>query len=125
MDSLIIQFPGGADTTLTGISIDQQLFVKEGITTGISPITSPASLRCFPNPAKKSFSIELNVVNAEMVTLRLMNVAGITISERKVSVKSGKNLIQWTSDEADTLRGIYFIEASGKNWKEKTKLTMQ
>jgi hypothetical protein len=125
VDSLMIQFPGGGDTTLTDVSIDQQLFVKEGSTTGISSVNSFASLKSYPNPAENNFSVELNVVNSETVTLRLMNVAGTVISEKEVAAKSGKNLFQWNSAETDSLSGIYFLEASGKNWKERTKVTLQ
>ena len=125
VDSLIIKFLGGGNTTLANIPVDQQLFVKEGSTTGIPSVNSVASLQCFPNPAKKNFSIALNVVNSETVTLRLMNVSGVVISEKEVAAKSGENLFQWNSPETDTLSGIYFLEASGKNWKQRTKIAFQ
>jgi len=124
VDSVVVQFPSGIDTVLTGISANQQLFVKEGSTTGIPGVNSMASLQCFPNPAGNNFSIMLNDVNSEMVTLRLLNAAGIIIGEKRVAAKPGMNLFQWNSAETDTLSGIYILEASGKNWSEKTSVSL-
>jgi hypothetical protein len=41
-----------------------------------------------------------------------------------VTANAGKNLYQWNGEELDTLSGIYFLEASGKNWKERTKVSL-
>jgi len=124
VDSLMVQFPGGLDTVITNISADQQLFVKEGTTTGISSLHPYASISCFPNPTENNFTVVLTLVNAEKVQLRLLNLSGIIVSNKEVDAKAGKNLFEWNSNELDTLSGTYFLEASGKNWKERTKMTI-
>lgn len=124
-DSILIQFPGGADSVLINIGTNQQLNIKEASLTGIAPVHASCLLQCFPNPSGGSLSIVLNSEYSQQIKLRLLNINGVSVSEMNFKVVEGKNLLQWNPDHADSLSGIYFLEAANAEVNEKIKVNFK
>jgi hypothetical protein len=78
----------------------------------------------YPNPSTASNS-KINVtsnVNLSDVEIKITNALGSVVSNRKVDLNSGKNIIELDNDSLNS--GIYFVTISSSNYKIVKKFTL-
>jgi glycosidase len=83
-----------------------------------------ATMQVFPNPARESFELKLNIENAENGQLSLYDLTG-----RKVKTlfsgkfQSGLNAFRFNTDHLN--RGLYLLVADTPNQRKVTRLVIQ
>jgi len=118
-----------------------QLTVIEGVIVNIayppvytevfnSPTNSINSIKIYPNPAKDFINIELNIFDAEKITVSIVDIFGKTIYKANQNmIKEGKNKIlslNLNSVSGDKLSpGIYLLKAETNGKTTVTKFNIQ
>jgi len=76
--------------------------------------TKPPELKCYPNPAKISSCIEVDITNPAVVTVSILNIMGKQIDELyNGNLDTGKYKFIWHASEFSkepTNPGIYFVK---------------
>ena len=104
---------GGVD------SITKQVNVNA---TGIANIVGLGAVNVFPNPNKGYFNIEINMLQAQPITLIMVNQLGQEVFSQKNELSQGQNLIPLHLDILAS--GIYALEILGNNEKTVKKITI-
>ncbi len=90
----------GADSILTSID---------------SPIYVDNLIAAYPNPFLDKINVKLNIDSSEVVTLELLNIAGLTIFSKVYAIANQDNIIRLTSEIISLQKGIYFLRVITKN----------
>jgi hypothetical protein len=53
-----------------------------------------------------------------------MDVTASVLEEKNFTAFPGKNIFSWNPDSINGLPGMYYIEAIGNGWKQRTKVVV-
>ena len=114
VDEVVVRWPSGAVSRLTGVPLYSRLTIAEGASTTPNRLSFA---RAFPNPANGAQQIELLVPgDVTAVTLRIHDLAGRLVWERNLSgLQQGVNAVAWDGHDTDGRAlpaGVYFTRAS-------------
>jgi hypothetical protein len=91
-------------------------------TTGVDEHPALTAVSVFPNPNDGSFSVYFpNEISGEIV-IRLFNITGQTIMERRESV-AGRSLLK--IEESNLTSGVYFLQVEINGVQKNVKLVVQ
>jgi hypothetical protein len=94
---------------------------KDGVSESFGPISSNCTtelpMTVAPNPTADDTYVRVEVPSTAEYTLRLVDVNGLIIEERKVQLPKGNNAI--LLDVSALTAGVYFVELSGTNKRVK------
>ena len=94
---------------------------KDGVSESFGPISSNCTtelpMTVAPNPTADVTYVRVEVPSTAEYTLRLVDVNGLIIEERKVQLPKGNNAI--LLDVSALTAGVYFVELSGTNKRVK------
>ncbi len=77
----------------------------------------------FPNPANDNVTVSFNLVNANLVTIELIDLTGKTIRITD-SMKLNSGLNEITLNVADVKQGVYFVKLSTEEVIKTTRLVI-
>ncbi|MEK7256850.1 MAG: T9SS type A sorting domain-containing protein [Bacteroidota bacterium] len=111
-----VKFPGGQDTTLTGIAANQLLEITEAMPTGTAEAVSSFQLSVSPNPSSDTFTISLQLQQPKTLTLRLSDSGGRVIFEKKTAAVAGD--FSENFSRKGLAAGQYFLTVqAGEEWR--------
>ena len=95
---------------------------KEEATTtnGIQTLANSSLVSVYPNPITHVVNLDLNLVNASNVSVRITNVLGAVIFNESYSYNAGTNLTQINTDNLKS--GVYMLDIYIDNEKVTQKL---
>ena len=112
-----IEFPGGADTTLLAVPVDQVLEVTETVSTSVEENAKMEAfaVKVFPNPASEAFHVEVEMPRPiGRLRLRLLDAVGKVILKKEIPVAgSDRSIESFSVREMGLSRGVYWLEISG------------
>ncbi|MBL0103441.1 MAG: T9SS type A sorting domain-containing protein [Bacteroidetes bacterium] len=82
------------------------------MSTGITTDLVSKALEVYPNPASKSFTIQLQSEFASKVRIRLTDITGKVVLEKNETIAAGENTIAVHSE--NLTNGIYILEVTDK-----------
>ena len=112
-----IEFPGGADTTLLAVPVDQVLEVTETVSTSVEENAKMEAfaVKVFPNPASEAFHVEVEMPRPiGRLRLRLLDAVGKVILKKEIPVAgSDRSIESFSVREMGLSRGVFWLEISG------------
>lgn len=82
--------------------------------------TDTPSVNCYPNPFSHQFTLAIESVQAQSVTIQVVNSVGVNIHIDTVSI--GKGLINMSYAMPNQPAGIYYILVRGQNWSRNQRV---
>jgi hypothetical protein len=89
--------------------------INPNASVGIEEITSLASAKVYPNPINGTSQLELNLVEADELTLTLVDVLGKQMASINRNMNAGINRISINAFYANLDAGFYFIQINSEN----------
>jgi hypothetical protein len=92
----------------------------------VSNVPMMLNLKCYPNPTNSIITIDWESDFSLMTYIRVYNVLGQLLIERKVFSNKGNNSIDWSFGSQDynlIPSGVYFVEVKTINSNELKKVT--
>jgi len=105
---------------LKGIIFDPDMDFPFGV--GVEQISSVSSINAYPNPAKESLTIEVNLSTASNLSIEVTNLLGQCVYSRNADGVVGTNL--YTFDVVNIQSGLYFYSISVNGQKTTNKVVV-
>ena len=118
---------GGASSTITGLTIGTYSvtvtdaigctymdIVLIGTTISVRELGNPiAEINIYPNPNQGLLMVELEVSEAEPISLQIVNLLGQNVHYEKINVTDGRNQIM--VDLGGYPAGLYYVQVQNVN----------
>lgn len=88
--------------------------INPNASVGIEEITSLASAKVYPNPINGTSQLELNLVEADELTLTLVDVLGKQMATINRNMNAGINRISINAFDSNLDAGFYFIQINSE-----------
>lgn len=103
--------------TVSGAGVNSQIITitQNGTSTGIEEVSNKLMLSLYPNPSNGLFTITLDEIKGEEVSIKIVNSLGLIVDEQKVFVITSpykKDL-----DISNHTKGIYYVTIESKKNK--------
>ncbi|MBK8847220.1 MAG: T9SS type A sorting domain-containing protein [Bacteroidetes bacterium] len=99
-----------------------QLFVGSN-PIGISENSNANFNDIYPNPSSGNFNVVYNTKNAGQVTISVYTLTGNKVSEQKIQVNSGMNVI--SVNDINLVKGNYMVQISNNGKVETKQITIE
>jgi len=126
VDSLVITWPNGLVERLTNVTVDQTLYLVEGMVTAtITPTTHKNIRNCsiFPNPAQKVVNLRFSLEKEAAVSLAIYNVYGQQVDNKQYDLSVGEQQIRWNRKQLPA--AMYWVELRVGNEKVLQKIVLK
>lgn len=95
----------------------------DSILTSINPPAYENSkISVGPSPFSDELTIKVDVDTAETISVRLINIKGNIVLNRKYNVSKANNTIQLTYEISGLAQGVYFLTIDSERWTETVKV---
>ncbi|TNE80704.1 MAG: T9SS type A sorting domain-containing protein [Bacteroidetes bacterium] len=92
--------------------------------TSVKPVANVNGVTVYPNPANNAATVAFNLVNADNITVNVMNISGQVISNNAMgNLTAGSQ--ELNLDLAGLKPGVYFVTINGNNGAQSLKLIVQ
>ena len=91
-------------------------------TVGIKETMSDVEVTVFPNPAHSEFNVKVDLLNAQDLTLSVINTLGQSVKEIKQSQSNGGTI---KMDLSDQPAGVYFLTLKSKSGLISKRIILQ
>ncbi|HMB70440.1 MAG TPA: ASPIC/UnbV domain-containing protein, partial [bacterium] len=122
IDSLEITWPAGGVQVFTGLAVDRQYEITEGVDPtgvelGAAPNTGVRLLPSRPNPFSGATVVAFDLPRTEDVQVRVFDLAGREIRTLfRGRAEAGRHTLDWDGRDAQgsaTAAGVYFVKLQG------------
>ena len=95
----------------------------DSILTSINPPAYENSkISVGPSPFSDELTIKVDIDTAETISVRLINIKGNIVLNRKYNVSKANNTIQLTYEISGLAQGVYFLTIDSERWTETVKV---
>jgi len=110
-------------TDVNGCQASDEIAIYFEDCSGIAGNSVDCEVIVFPNPNKGSFTMEVNPAKNDIVSIRITNTLGLTVSEEKNIPLSGKSIRHF--DLSNNENGLYYIIIKGAHIDLVKKVIIQ
>lgn len=117
VDSLIVDWPSGAKSSLSNVSIDEQISLTEPpVISATKTSMEKVDISCSPNPVKDQLNINLGKLSGHDVVLQLYDTSGASLYSNIYTIEdqSGQ-YIKLDLSKKTLPTGVYFVQIRNKN----------
>ncbi len=83
------------------------------------------SMEVFPNPAGSDFTIRVNAAAAGSGEVLLRNMLGVTVLQKSIVLKGGRNELQVSARDAGLAPGVYLIQVAGADIRATGRIVLR
>ena len=109
------------NNSIKGLVEKPQIFTIASITATHDLNLENQNLEIFPNPAKESAYMKINLTENEALTIQVNDAFGREVWNSALEGRVGENIVEWKIN-ADIPSGLYFITVRGKNGMRISKM---